>query len=296
MKKMLLASVSAFALAGTAFGADMTAPAFKAPPPPVANWAGFYLGIDGGVARHDAHFNDLGGFLTGGTDFGSKTPARRAAFSVDMPATISRIEASFTGSRPTSTGSAPTRRRPGEPRLHSPAPICSHRMFRGWPHFAGAWASTLNRRCSISPAAWRSVKVKNSFNAFARPALGATGRWPVRCLRASAIARPDWAGPPGPASSTCSARTGPFGANSVTSIWDAHGGVHARRCQRLRRSRRLVPGRIFEHSDERSGRRSATSSESRRRPSFIAFLRLRAPSRVSTGRVAFGLVERGYAA
>jgi outer membrane immunogenic protein len=72
MKKVLLASVSAFALAGTAFGADMTAPAFKAPPLPVANWAGFYLGIDGGVARHDANFNDLGGFLTFGNDLSSK--------------------------------------------------------------------------------------------------------------------------------------------------------------------------------------------------------------------------------
>jgi outer membrane immunogenic protein len=60
MKKLLLASVSALALAGTAFGADM-APMLKAPPP-AYSWAGFYLGIDGGVARHDATFNDLAGF------------------------------------------------------------------------------------------------------------------------------------------------------------------------------------------------------------------------------------------
>ena len=74
MKKILLASVSAVALVGTAFGADMSAaPAFKAPPPPVANWAGFYLGIDGGVARHDADFNDLGGFFNIGTFSSSKT-------------------------------------------------------------------------------------------------------------------------------------------------------------------------------------------------------------------------------
>jgi outer membrane immunogenic protein len=72
MKKSLLASVSAFALAGTAFGADM-APMFKAPPPPAANWAGFYLGIDGGVARHDADFNDLSGFFSTGTMSASKT-------------------------------------------------------------------------------------------------------------------------------------------------------------------------------------------------------------------------------
>jgi outer membrane immunogenic protein len=61
MKRLLLASVSSFALAGMAYGADM-APVFKAPPPPVASWTGFYLGIDGGVARHDATFNELAGF------------------------------------------------------------------------------------------------------------------------------------------------------------------------------------------------------------------------------------------
>jgi len=63
MKKLLLASVSAFALAGAAYGADMTpAPAFiKAPPPPSASWAGFYLGVDGGATRHEGSFNDLGG-------------------------------------------------------------------------------------------------------------------------------------------------------------------------------------------------------------------------------------------
>jgi outer membrane immunogenic protein len=77
MKKLLLASVSAFALAGTAFGADL-APLLKAPPPPVANWAGFYVGIDGGVARHDADFNDLSGLFstsgnTGTTFSASKT-------------------------------------------------------------------------------------------------------------------------------------------------------------------------------------------------------------------------------
>jgi outer membrane immunogenic protein len=79
MKKLLLASVSAFALAGAAYGADMTpAPVFKAPPPPLANWAGFYVGIDGGVTRHEGSFNDLTGFantaINGGSTFAtSKT-------------------------------------------------------------------------------------------------------------------------------------------------------------------------------------------------------------------------------
>jgi outer membrane immunogenic protein len=62
MKKLLLASVSSLALAGMAYGADM-APVFKAPPPPAPAWAGFYVGIDGGVARHDAWFNDLDGIF-----------------------------------------------------------------------------------------------------------------------------------------------------------------------------------------------------------------------------------------
>ena len=46
MKKWLLASVSGLVLAGAAQAADLTMPYVKAAPPPVANWAGFYLGID----------------------------------------------------------------------------------------------------------------------------------------------------------------------------------------------------------------------------------------------------------
>jgi outer membrane immunogenic protein len=45
-------------------GADISLP-YKAPPPPVLLWNGFYAGIDGGVARHDAYFNDLNGFSNG---------------------------------------------------------------------------------------------------------------------------------------------------------------------------------------------------------------------------------------
>jgi outer membrane immunogenic protein len=71
MKKLLLASVSAFAMAGAAYGADMTpAPAYKAPPlPSPVTWTGFYVGLDGGVARHDAQFNELSqGLIGGGLD------------------------------------------------------------------------------------------------------------------------------------------------------------------------------------------------------------------------------------
>jgi outer membrane immunogenic protein len=66
MKKLLLASVSSLALAGMAHGADMGPVAFKAPPPPQASWTGFYLGVDGGVVRHEAIFNDVNGFTTFG--------------------------------------------------------------------------------------------------------------------------------------------------------------------------------------------------------------------------------------
>lgn len=68
MKKLFLASVSSLALAGAAFGADLTMPVLKAPPPPPqASWTGFYVGIDGGAVRHDAFFNDLDGIFRIGT-------------------------------------------------------------------------------------------------------------------------------------------------------------------------------------------------------------------------------------
>jgi outer membrane immunogenic protein len=60
-RRWLLGLVSGLVLAGAAHGADMaTAPVFKAPPaPPPANWAGLYLGVQGGAVRHDAWFNDM---------------------------------------------------------------------------------------------------------------------------------------------------------------------------------------------------------------------------------------------
>lgn len=61
MKRLMLGSVSALALANTAYSADLQM-IQKAPPPMVApSWAGFYIGVDGGVVRHDASFNDLAG-------------------------------------------------------------------------------------------------------------------------------------------------------------------------------------------------------------------------------------------
>ncbi len=60
MKKLLFASLSAFALAsGSALAADMTPPPqiFKAPPSfaPVYNWTGFYLNAGGGYGMWDAN-------------------------------------------------------------------------------------------------------------------------------------------------------------------------------------------------------------------------------------------------
>jgi outer membrane immunogenic protein len=62
MKKLMLASVSAVALATAAQSADLS-PVMKAPVVPTwaPTWAGFYIGVDGGVVRHDASFNDLVG-------------------------------------------------------------------------------------------------------------------------------------------------------------------------------------------------------------------------------------------
>ena len=62
MKRFLLATTSIFALAQVAAAADLPARVpVKAPLPviaPVANWTGFYLGIQGGVVSHRGRFDD----------------------------------------------------------------------------------------------------------------------------------------------------------------------------------------------------------------------------------------------
>jgi outer membrane immunogenic protein len=67
MKRHLLATVSGIVLMGAAQAADLPqAPAYKAAAViDVPTWAGFYLGIQGGAARHDGSFNDLTGFSFG---------------------------------------------------------------------------------------------------------------------------------------------------------------------------------------------------------------------------------------
>jgi outer membrane immunogenic protein len=77
VKKLLLATVSAVALTGAAQAADMSAPApvYKAPQAVAApTWAGFYAGVQGGVASHWGWFNDLDAFFT----FGSAAESRNA--------------------------------------------------------------------------------------------------------------------------------------------------------------------------------------------------------------------------
>jgi outer membrane immunogenic protein len=66
MKTVLLASVSAIALATNAAAADLAvAPVpYKAPPPVVLTWTGFYLGIEGGFAQHYTNWNDIDGFFS----------------------------------------------------------------------------------------------------------------------------------------------------------------------------------------------------------------------------------------
>jgi outer membrane immunogenic protein len=70
MKKLLLSTSSAIALVHAANAADL---ALRAPLAPIPVWAGWYFGVDGGVTRHDASFNDLSGILGIGTKASSQT-------------------------------------------------------------------------------------------------------------------------------------------------------------------------------------------------------------------------------
>src|SRR5262245_65844179 len=54
MKKFLLATVSILALSSVARASDLPAKARTVVPDSISLWAGGYVGIQGGVARHDA--------------------------------------------------------------------------------------------------------------------------------------------------------------------------------------------------------------------------------------------------
>jgi outer membrane immunogenic protein len=73
-RKLLLSSVALAALTGTALAADLPSqapPPVYVPPPPIFTWTGFYLGINGGGAEGNTHFdfNNLG-VTTSGHEFG----------------------------------------------------------------------------------------------------------------------------------------------------------------------------------------------------------------------------------
>jgi len=68
MKKVLFATTSlvAFAVAGMANAADLGRPVYKAPPPappPVQDWSGIYVGLEGGYGwgkqRHQSGLRSL---------------------------------------------------------------------------------------------------------------------------------------------------------------------------------------------------------------------------------------------
>jgi outer membrane immunogenic protein len=62
MRRYLLATVSAAALSTSAIAADIPMPVKATPAVVVApSWAGFYIGVNAGVAWHRAEFTDFGG-------------------------------------------------------------------------------------------------------------------------------------------------------------------------------------------------------------------------------------------
>jgi outer membrane immunogenic protein len=73
MKKYFLATVSVLALSNTGHASDLPAKVSPYAPVAVPTWTGPYLGIVGGVARHDASFKDLGCAFDCGTFDGNKT-------------------------------------------------------------------------------------------------------------------------------------------------------------------------------------------------------------------------------
>jgi outer membrane immunogenic protein len=70
MKRLFLTTVSILALAKVAGAADLPVKAAPAPVPVIPTWAGFYVGIQGGVAAHSASFTELDGLI--GTAIGAK--------------------------------------------------------------------------------------------------------------------------------------------------------------------------------------------------------------------------------
>ena len=66
MRKLLLSSLAATTMVGSALAADLRPPPPYVPPAPVATWTGLYIGINGGGIWTNSR-----DFVTTGTDFGS---------------------------------------------------------------------------------------------------------------------------------------------------------------------------------------------------------------------------------
>ena len=65
MRKLLLSSLAATTMVGSALAADLRPPPPYVPPAPVATWTGLYIGINGGGI-----WTNTRDFVTTGTDFG----------------------------------------------------------------------------------------------------------------------------------------------------------------------------------------------------------------------------------
>jgi outer membrane immunogenic protein len=70
LRKILMTTVAATALAGSAFAADLPSrrppPVAYVPPVPIFTWTGFYIGANaGGAFRADNNFNNNNGFFPG---------------------------------------------------------------------------------------------------------------------------------------------------------------------------------------------------------------------------------------
>jgi outer membrane immunogenic protein len=102
MRRLLLASVSAVALAGfatAASAADMgRRPVYKAEPAPMAhvyNWTGLYIGAHGGWAWGDVGGLDVdGGFIGGQIGFNWQAPGSPFVFGVEFDSAWANIEGS----------------------------------------------------------------------------------------------------------------------------------------------------------------------------------------------------------
>jgi outer membrane immunogenic protein len=101
MRRLLLASVSAVALAGfatAASAADMGRPVYKAAPAPMAevyNWTGLYIGAHGGYGWGDVGGLDVdGGFIGGQIGFNWQAPGSPFVFGVEFDSAWANLEGS----------------------------------------------------------------------------------------------------------------------------------------------------------------------------------------------------------